>query len=308
MMATMKKTTSTALLSACLVLGMGFLQGCNDDNNTSSGSTTSPPPPLLDAFDPDAFPIDMPSGSNGAGQLAFSASGDILAIGYTTQDIVTISRPDGTISTLTVNGNGGALSSIVESDSGELYLGDSSGFIYLVDTDTGILTSLGNLGAYTGGLVIAPAGFGAFEGQIIAATFSGIKAFDPAGPTITDIGSNTAFSDLEFAADGTLYVVGGTQVDIVTADGTRTNIATIGGSDLDGIAVDSDGNRLFVADSQNDILYSVAIADGTETSLGSYDFDSGTASTGLAYDGIDLFMLTGETDGTPATIEIVTTP
>lgn len=74
-----------------------------------------------------------------------------------------------------------------------------------------------------------------------------------------------------------------------------TSVFTTGFDALDGIAFDDTEGRLLVSDSDADLLYGVQLSDGARAVLGPFDFDSGWATTGLAFDGETLLMVTGET-------------
>jgi len=88
----------------------------------------------------------------------------------------------------------------------------------------------------------------------------------------------------------------GGEIITISAAG-MTSVFASGFNALDGIAVDDDGGRLFVADSGDDLLYAVQISDGVRTVLDSFDFDLGWYPSGLAFDGVqNLLMATGEND------------
>jgi len=252
---------------------------------------------------------------------------ELLVVGGFSPDIFKVRRADGSPSSLEVTGNAGELLSIVL-DPGDLeisgdeilYVGDDLGRIYSVDRITGAATQIADVGGAVHGLKIAPLpdilqdiiqslldedpaanlnslyeGYGNFGRQVIAATPRGIIAFDPKTSAVTAITSSIPFSDLEFAMDGTLYAVQGINnaISTVEPDGQVIEIAIARGG-LDGVAVDDRGQRLYVADSVNDTLYSVDLLDNKSTDLGYVDFDNSAYPSGLAFDGSNLLMLTGE--------------
>lgn len=284
-------------LVALIALSFGSLAACNNNNALLAK--------LLGPFDPAFFPIAVPGTTGGWGNAAFDSSGDLMVIGGGSADITTVARSDGSLTVLTVAGHAGNLLSIVDPGTGVLYVGTDTGDIYSVDPTTGVATLVVNIaGAEINGLVVAPVGYGAFGGQLIAATQSGgVVAIDPTGPTVTAIAPGN-YSDLEFASDGTMYTVSDNgDVATVSAAGVVSVVATL--TQPDGIAVDNSGGRLLVADWSPGVgeLFAVTIPGGVVSSLGNFDFDSGFWPSGLAFDGSTLMMLTGETS---VTIEAIT--
>ena len=289
------------MLVALLALNFGGLAACNNNNAILAA--------LLGAFDPAFFPIAVPGTIAGWGNAAFDSNGDLKVVGGSSADITTVARSDGSLTALTVAGQVGDLLSIVDPGAGVLYVGTTgTSNIYSVDPTTGVATLLINVGGSdVTGLVVAPAGYGAFGGQLIVSTQNGsIIAVDQTTPAFSVIvaPAGALYSDLEFAADGTLYAVDNNSGDIVTVSdtGVLAVLATI--ATADGIAIDSAGGRLFVAAEAPGVgeVFSVTIPGGVVASLGTFDFDSGWFPSGLAFDGT-LMMLTGENS---MTIEAIT--
>lgn len=110
-------------------------------------------------------------------------------------------------------------------------------------------------------LTVAPAGFGEFGDQLIAAVRLGsgqsaLQAIDVDTGVITTFAqSNIGFGVAAFGPDGTLYATGWNSDSIVTvtADGVVTPFYT-GLSNPSGLAVARDGSRMFVAH-QSDPLW-----------------------------------------------------
>ena len=102
-------------------------------------------------------------------------------------------------------------------------------------------------------IALAPEGFGAYGGQIIGvSTQTNVFAYNPANQQIAIVGTGPGggiLSGLAFSADGqTLYVVNYNQgrVDAVNGAGVFTPFFS-GLNSPDGIALDTDGTRMFVA-------------------------------------------------------------
>jgi len=289
------------MLVALVALNFGALASCNNNNAILAA--------LLGAFDPAFFPIAVPGTTAGWGNASFDSSGDLMVVGGHSADITTVARSDGSLTALTAAGQVGDLLSIVDPGAGLLYVGTTgTSNIYSVDPTTGVATLLINVGGSdVTGLVVAPPGYGAFGGQLIASTQNGsIIAVDQTTPAFSVIvaPAGALYSDLEFAADGTLYAVDNSG-DVVTVSdtGVVAVLATI--ANADGVATDSAGGRLFVAAETPGVgeLFSVTIPGGVVASLGTFDFDSGWFPSGLAFDGSTLMMLTGENS---MTIEAIT--
>lgn len=260
----------------------GFLLACGGGGGGGGASG--------DIFSAQFFPIQLGGTVGGVSGAAFASDGELLIVGGGTDTIFGVSRSAGSVRNVATNVGGNQLLSIVASGD-TLYAGDNMGEIHrvaaggvsslLVDTMAGAVT----------GLAIAPAGYGAFGGQIIASTENGgILAIDPGAPNPpTPIaGAGTTYSGLVF--DGTtLYAVDydNSEIDTVTAAGTVTDGFANGFTGPDGIALDAVNGQLFVADSGTDTLWSVSLpGGGMGTEIGAFDLDAGFFPTGLAFDGI----------------------
>lgn len=280
------------------VVFITIISACGDGD----GAVTPPPedgPEPPEYFDPTDFPIPVTEAQQAWGQAAFDESGDLLVVGGRSGSIFKVSRDDASqTEVLPVEGTSGLIVSVVvDIDSKKLYVGDDVGLIYLVDRSTGEPEPIGNVGDSVNGLVIAPADYGDFGGHLIAATDIGIFALDPTeepgAPAKTIVDGRISFSDLEFADDGTLYAVRPTADYVYTIEPTGDYNPEIPLRGLlSGIAVDSAGQRLFVAKDLDNEVGSVDIETGKYESLG-FNFNFYSYPSGLAYDGRNLLMLTG---------------
>ena len=146
-------------------------------------------------------------------------------------------------------------------------------------------------------LEVIPASFSSsLQGQLIAGTNAGtIIAFDPSNLQTTPIATSSGnMSDIIFSESGVLYAVSANNLMTVDASGTVSNIVS-SFSAADGLAYDPDLERLFVSDSDLDVLYEYDIYSASLTTLGGYDFDSGYFTSGLLWGSNGyLLILTGE--------------
>ena len=148
---------------------------------------------------------------------------------------------------------------------GSIYVGGGSGNIYKVDQATGTSTLLTIIpdpndpgdGDPINGLVIAPATFSPYGGQMIVATYSGhIYAVDQsvASPTPVDIAYiGTSASALIFDSAGTLYLADycNHKILILTAAGVVSDFVTTGLDYPDGLAF---GNNVLYVSNDHRIL------------------------------------------------------
>jgi hypothetical protein len=272
---------------------------CASDEACVAGSCES----VTILWDPSLFPISVSGTSGGWSDIDIDSWGNLVVAGQYSGDVFAVSRVDGSVTTIAtdVGGSVYTLCSITfDHTRGMIYTGTNNGNIVSVDPLTGSSVLLGNYGtAGISSMAMAPTGFGSYGDEIIATTSGGVvMAIDPASPTTsTTIATGlSTLAGIAFASDGTCYVVqnGLDNVVTLTATGTTAVFATGFGAP-DGIAIDDGGSRMFIADSDRDELYEVAIPGGTSVSLGSYDFDSGWYISGLAWDGVmTLIMATGE--------------
>lgn len=260
-----------------------------------------------------------PGGSSGWGNLAFDGNGDLLVAASDTGNIYRMDRTTGAFTTLSVIG-GYVLSVVYDPTTDRIYAGDSNSDLWDIDPVTGSAVPLVNISPGIGitGMEIAPNGFGAYGGWVIAtgagqtAGTGALYAIDPANPAgfATLLANGPWLSDLAFDDAGTLYVADNEVGMVQTADSTgtltpliTTTLSGAGGLDWDGI-----GGRLWIADDDGDQLYEYTVPGGVLTARGAFEFDSGWYPSGLLFDGVDtLVMCTGES-GLPFMLEAYTVP
>jgi len=276
-----------------IALGTMMMSGCGND------STVAPGPAPLAAFNLAAFPVSLTGAAgNGYGNIALDRNGDLLVVGGGVNNLWTIARADGALTVVALTGVAGTVVSVADNGTA-VYIGDSLGNVYTADTATGACTLLVAAGALDiQGLAVAPASFGAFAGQLIAADRSGnVLAIDAAG-TVTTVAAGAApantLLNLAFAADGTLYIVDqGGNLSTVTAAGVVAVFATGLGA-ADGVTVDDTGARVFVF-APGTGINSVDRTTGVVTLVSNaYALDGGYWPSGAYFDaaGGDLFLTT----------------
>jgi len=277
------------MLAAVAVLGISALPACDDDT-----VVVAVPPAPLPAFSLAAFPAALTGfGFNGFGNMSLDRNGDLIIVGgFATTNLYTIARADGALTILAITGTAGTLLSVVDTGT-VVYVGTSTGGIYSVDMGTGAATLLATVAPNVQALAVAPPGFGAFGGQLIAGDRNGdVNAVDAAG-TVTFIATVANLTNLAFAADGTLYVTddGAGNLSTITAAGVVAVFA-VGLADADGIAIDDVGGRIFVLSPAVGIN-SVSVPGGVVTFVNNlYSLDGGFFPTGAFFDapGGDLFL------------------
>jgi len=263
-------------------------------------------------FDTACLPLAV-AGSGGAwGSFAFDGDGNLLFPVPDVDEIRSLARDSCTVTTVATGVAGSASFLGIIYHNGWIYAGHDDGNIYRIDPATGVGTVLVNVGATVNGFGIAPAGFGAYGGQLIAVTnFGDIYAINlsvPAPVPVQFADTGHVISSMVFGSDGTLYVTDSDNDKIltVTAGGTVADFAT-GLSSPDGLAINNAAGLLYVANYGDDTLKSVTIPGGVVTNMGSYDFDSGWYPSPIIYDEASsiLLMGTGESSLTIRYLDII---
>ena len=163
-----------------------------------------------------------------------------------------------------------------------------------------MVTPITNVGGVANAVAAAPAGFGNFGGQLIVVKQDGtVLAVDPQGPTTTTVATGAGhMSDLAFGPTGILYVSGGSTVKTISSTGTVTTFASVGGA-ADGLAVDPDNSRIFIADSSGDVIKQLTLPGKQLTTLFPADIDNGYYVAGIIHDKQStLIYATGESSYT----------
>jgi cysteine-rich repeat protein len=265
-----------------------------DDGNASSGDGCSDVCELeacaWDTLDV-PFPIDVHPGES-FGQIAFDDECNLLVAGSMNHRIYRVSRSDGAVEVVTDQLPQFAITGLAYRA--------SDGLIYVTTNGENELLSIDGVNPPVlvaedfdtpMAIVVAPEGFGDYGDQIIMTTQNGsVFAVDPEQGTRDLFAVTSGLSTLAFAPDGTLYVarVTNDRIDTLSADGTLTPFVT-GLALPDGIAIDADGSRMFVAhfpggDGQID---EVSIPDAVVTPGPAANIQPGTYVTGMLMDAAD---------------------
>jgi cysteine-rich repeat protein len=237
------------------------------------------------------FPIDVHQGDS-FGQIAFDDQCNLLVAGALTHRIYRVSRSDGEVTVIT--------DQLAQFAITGLAYRSSDGLIYVTTNGANELLSIDGINppvVVAAGfdtpmaIAVAPEGFGDFGDQIIMVTQNGsVIAVDPELGTSDLFAALGGLSSLAFAPDGTLYVARFTSnaVSMLTADGTLTPFAV--GLELpDGIAIDADGSRMFVAHFPNGSgqIDEISIPDAMVTPGPAVDIQQGSYVTGMLMDAAD---------------------
>jgi DNA-binding beta-propeller fold protein YncE len=241
------------------------------------------------AFAQGFLPVRLPAA--GRGDVAFRAGGDLYVVDGSS-DVTTIACSNGAVSHFAQVDNGNAvLRSIAVAPDGRVYAGDDTGRIFATEAGGAVFSELIDTGsAPLTGLAIAPAGFGSFGGELIAAAgAAGILHITTTAPAsvATLVDPTEVYVDVAFAGT-TLLALDATddEIDVVTASATRSTLAGTTGtlSNPVGMAVDEGRNEIWVADAGVDALRAVPVTGGPASDRAPYDFDV-NAPSGVAYDG-----------------------
>ncbi len=247
----------------------------------------------------------IPGGpSNHFGGVVIGPDGNAYVVGGLRLDAFRVT-PAGVVTTLIVGATNYPLGVGIVGNT--LYIGQSSGRIDILDislpaptgsvftTVPGVLGGNGNAD-----FAVAPPGFGAFGGQLIACN-GGVYAIHPVTGVKTDIvvtGGGPKYSALDFGPDGTLYVAdyNGAQILTVTSAGVVTPFASLPGADPDGLAVHQGTGDIYVANSNGNTIIKVTSGGVVTTFATEAYFDGGYYPSGLAFNGDNtvLYYLTNE--------------
>jgi cysteine-rich repeat protein len=282
------------------VCGDGFIQAgveqC-DDGNAASNDGCSSVCQIEGVCTLNPAVMNLPvvvHPSNYYAEIAFDAQCNILVATAFSGGLVRINKNNGAVTTLVANfgGTPSANGVVFRPADGRIYVStDSPSRLYSTDTINAPVLHV-NFPSTANALAIAPPSFGPYGGQIIAAMFSGaLVAINPANNSQTTIGTlgGGLLDDLAFAPNGTLYVTDNNtgRVLSVTSGGVFTQLIA-GLSSPDGIAVDTDGSRLFVMHYPNGArLDRVSLPGAVLTAGNAVNIDGGWYTTGVIADAAD---------------------
>ncbi len=260
-------------------------------------------------FDTSLFPIYIHAGGYYYGDLAFDDQCRLLVAGA---DQGGVFRVDASGAVSALGGSYSSASSIngvvYRPSDGLIYVGtNGSGRIHTLDGN-GTVKFVVELGETVNALALAPAGFGAFGNQILAASLGHLYAIDPAGPTATAVITAGILTDVVVAADGSVYAANYTTntIALVQADGSSSAIAS-GFDGLDGLTVDPSSSRLFAANcwAQPTHVDRITLPGGSVAPAGDIPLNAGYYTSGMVMDDAGtLLVLT--TNGTATVIDYLT--
>jgi len=228
--------------------------------------------------------------------------------------LVRINKNNGAVTTLVANfgGTPSANGVVYRPADGRIYVStDSSSKLWSTDTINPPVFHL-DFPSTANALAIAPPGFGPYGGQIITTLYNGaLVAVNPANNSQTTIGTlpGGLLDDLAFAPNGTLYVTdnNGGRIMSVTSNGVFTQLIA-GLVAPDGIAVDTDGTRLFVMHYPNGSrLDRVSLPGGVLTAGPGVNIDGGWYTTGVIADANNNVFYKSTNNGS-ATVAFVNVP
>jgi hypothetical protein len=248
-------------------------------------------------FNTSCLPLAVTDGYS-YGSFTFDANGNLLFVVNGADEIRSLDRSTCTVTTVATGVSGGSDLLGMTYYQGSIFVGANNGNIYKVDPTAGSSTLFTPISSPVNGIVIAPATFGSYGGQLIVATYNGdIYAVDQsvASPTPVQIAYiGTDASALIFDGDGTLYLADymNNKILTVTAAGVVADFAT-GLSGPDGLAFDTNGGLLYVANSGDDTLKSVTIPGGSVSTITSVNFNGGWYPSPIIYDATSNILLMG---------------
>ncbi|VAW71016.1 Alkaline phosphatase [hydrothermal vent metagenome] len=251
------------------------------------------------AFNTSCLALSISGTDDSTSNFTNFGADDLLFTSHS-NDIRVLNRTTCTLKVLASNvpvGNGSGLLGIVyDAVRDVIYVADDDVSIYTVNPLDGSSSLLITVAEEAVALAIAPASYAPYGGQLIAALSDGrVVAIDLSKTPATETSLTETvgvLSDLVFGANGVLYVANnsGNRVNTVSASGA-VSIFISGLNSPDGLAVDSNGNRLFISNAGVDTLVQVDIADPTIiTVLTAADFRPGSFTSGVFFDQYDTLL------------------
>jgi len=253
---------------------------------------------IMTPFNTSCLPLAVPNTISGIASFSSYLFNNMLISSYSTDQVLILNRRTCTLETLASNVSGHFLLGITYDHTlGLIFVGatdnNSSHTIYSIDPSDGSSNLVATVAKQPNGLTLAPAGFGAYAGQLIVGLANGeIYALNhtQTTPTQTKFATlaGSAVSDLIFGPDGTLYAAGyGVNSIFTVAPNGTTTVVADGSKGLnrpDGLAIDNIKGLLFVTNAGDDTLRQVTIPGGVVSDLGSMDFGIGFFPSGIYFD------------------------
>ncbi len=244
--------------------------------------------------------------SNFYGGIAFDANCDLLVSGnFFDHTLYRMNRLTGAVTTV-ATGLGSPNGVAYRPADGGIYVA-SDGPPRLYRIVGGAPQTVINLPTTLNDIAIAPAGFGAYGGQIIGVGFNSIVyAIDPAVPSITQIGQTSGIlSDLVFAPNGsTLYIANNSNSTIQTMSSAGVFATFASGlSSIDGIAINAAGTQLIAAHyAGGSRLSTVSVPGAVVADYATVPLDGGFYTTGVLVDTSGSVIMKSQSGGNAAII------
>ncbi len=212
---------------------------------------------------------------NPFGSMALDAAGNVFLTESFGSTITRIT-PGGAVSTfLTVPGG---TSLALERVGNTLYAGNSSGQIYSIDltSPTPAATFLGSASGAINGLAFAPGSFGAFAGNLIVATNTGLQSISVSTGSLTGFSLGGQYSDVVFdGSDRLIAAHYGAGVQHVSTAGAIVS-TILSGSGYDGLATSA---------ATGDVIAANSNFPGSLTEIDSATLTATLFATGIGFDG-----------------------
>ena len=271
----------------------------------------------------EVFVATIPGTTASFGTVVADASGNIYTTSAYGDEVYKVDSLGVVTQFGTTGGNGGALGiGIIGST---LYVGFQSGEIRTMDLNqvspAGVLLASLGSGVDAMGMAVAPAGFGAFGGQLVVGTYDGISIVNPTNGAVSVLLSTTGMphSDVAFTPGGVLLSTDydNNRIVSVTAAGVESTFFA-GPSSPDGIAVHPGTGEVFVASSGLDSIVKIDPSGTTSSVFASgSDFDGGwfvspirfSTDASILYYGVgegqmDFYAISGFSGVAPAPVNV----
>ena len=244
------------------------------------------------SIDPSDFPVTI--SNNGYGDITFDGNCNIWADGATGK-VAFYDVDARVLQFVGLPGSYYTLGITYHEGHDLIYASTSSNKLISIDPNTLVATEVFSLGANVASLEVIPDSFSTANAGLLMGGTSGNELFliDPISFQATNVASLPGIgSDIIFSDDGMLYGVSYQNLfEVNPSFQVSTLYSSFSGAD--GITYDNGQQRLFIADSSTDTLYSYSLNSGSVTTIGSFDFDPGWYSTGILHgtNGVLLLLL-----------------
>lgn len=177
----------------------------------------------------------------------------------------------------------------------DLYVGGSLGQIWKVNS-SGSGTLFATVQTYVNTMVIAPAGWGSYGGQMIVATSSGIYALNMStGVQTTIVGSGTWDGLAWNAANELVATQNSSEVSKIASNGTVSGFFSVGAT-VDSLVIHPGTGEIFTTSTTN-IYRTNANGTGTTSFISGLNISGGWYPSGIAFSPNGATMYYSESNG-----------